>query len=149
MQAYPHHYNVQASSTIDSDVNINSDDLPTLQSAPPKQFGGAGDRWSPETLLVAAIADCFILTFKAIARASNFSWDSLSCDVEGVLDRADGVTQFVEFTLEAHLSINGQQDGAVELEDKANRLLNKAKKSCLITQSLKAQTHLSTRISTV
>ena len=40
------------------------------------------------TLLIAAVADCFILTFRAVARASRFEWISLGCTVDGVLDRA-------------------------------------------------------------
>jgi hypothetical protein len=39
----------------------------TLQSAAPAEFDGPGNRWSPETLLVGAVPDCFILTLSAEA----------------------------------------------------------------------------------
>jgi organic hydroperoxide reductase OsmC/OhrA len=36
-----------------------------------------GNAWSPETSLVAAVADCFILTFRGVAQAAKFPWESL------------------------------------------------------------------------
>lgn len=137
MQNLPHHYAVTASVTTEGYVDLASSGLEAIESAPPAEFGGPGDRWSPETLLVAAVADCFILTFKAIARASKFDWVSLSCDVEGVLDRIDKVTQFTGFTLRVVLDAPHGTD-----ESKAMHLLEKAEHACLITNSLNAKTHL-------
>ena len=71
MQDFPHQYSATALANVEGDVNLQSERLPSLVSAPPSEFGGPGDRWSPETLLVAAVADCFVLTFRAIARASQ------------------------------------------------------------------------------
>lgn len=141
MQEFPHRYNVSARSGVDSDVELSSEGLESLNSAAPAEFGGPGDRWSPETLLVAAVADCFILTFKAIARASKFDWVSLACDVEGVLDRVDGTSQFTEFTLHVILKTAAETD-----EQKAMRLLEKSEHNCLITNSLKGSTALRAEI---
>ena len=94
MQDFPHHYKVAAKANPEGTVMLSSDGLDDLASAAPAEFGGPGDRWSPETLLAAAVADCFILGFKAIARASRFPWNSLRCDVEAVLERIDHVTRF-------------------------------------------------------
>ena len=71
MQDLPHHYVVKASADTDSHILLESPGLEPVTSAGPAEFGGPGDLWSPETLLVAAVADCFILTFRAIARASR------------------------------------------------------------------------------
>ena len=141
MQEYPHHYTVAASSQADGIVSLDSSMLESINSAPPAEFGGPGDLWSPETLLVAAVADCFVLSFKAIARASSLSWESLRCDVEGVLNRVDKVTQFTEFTLHASLEISPEMN-----TEKAVRLLEKAENACLITNSLKSETHLKTSV---
>ena len=51
-----------------------SPQLPDLETAPPPEFDGPGGLWSPENLLCAAVADCFILTFRAIASFSRLSW---------------------------------------------------------------------------
>jgi len=137
MQDLPHHYRVAAKSGPEGDVSLSADKLQTLPSAPSPEFGGPGDRWSPETLLVAAVADCFILTFRAVARASKLSWVSLRCDVEGTLERSDGTTKFTEFRVNATLDVPPDAN-----EERAHRLLEKAEASCLVTNSLSGTTHL-------
>jgi hypothetical protein len=57
MQAYPHHYDVHGAADVEGSVLIRAEGLPTLTTAPPQQYGGPGDQWSPETLLVAAVAE--------------------------------------------------------------------------------------------
>ena len=137
MQDLPHHYRVSAAAETSGNVVLSSAGVNDLPSAPPAEFGGPGDQWSPESLLVAAVADCFILSFRAIARASRMEWESLSCEVEGTLDRVERVTQFTGFTLTAKLGIPAGTD-----ESKARRLLEKAEHACLITNSLKADSQL-------
>lgn len=141
MKDLPHRYTVVATAEVEENVSIGSPGLAPIDSAPPAEFGGPGDRWSPETLLVAAVADCFILTFKAIARASQCNWVSISCDVEGNLDRTDKVIQFTKFRLRVVLNAPAGTD-----EKQAMRLLEKAERSCLITNSLKAETHLEAEV---
>lgn len=137
MQDFPHHYVVAASAHADSNVELQSPGLEKLESAGPAEFGGPGDLWSPETLLVAAVADCFILSFRATARAARLDWSGLSCDVVGQLDRIDKVTRFTNFSIRATLEVPEGTN-----EDKARRLMEKAEKHCLITNSLSAESHL-------
>ncbi len=141
MQDLPHHYAATANSEPDSNVTLSSPGLLDLDTAGPPEFGGPGDVWSPETLLVGAIADCFILSFRATARAARLEWDSLSCSVIGTLDKIDRVTQFTAYDITAELSLPAGSD-----EEKALRLMEKAKKHCLITNSLKAATTLQASI---
>jgi organic hydroperoxide reductase OsmC/OhrA len=137
MQEFPHHYTVTAAGALDGDVELTAERLPRLRSRSPAEFGGPGDRWSPETFLVGAVADCFILTFRAVARASKLSWTSLQCDVTGTLDRVDRAIQFTHLDIHAHLTVPAGTD-----PDQANRALEKAERSCLISNSLKAAIHL-------
>jgi organic hydroperoxide reductase OsmC/OhrA len=137
MQDLPHHYRVVTTAGVDGDVELTAERLPLLRSASPAEFGGPGDRWSPETFLVGALADCFILTFRAVARASKLPWTSLRCDVTGRLDRIHSVTQFTHFDMHAHLAVPGGTD-----LDRARRALEKAERGCLISNSLKAAIHL-------
>ena len=81
MQAMPHHDTVSANSESDSTVNLEADGLSAIESMPRPEFGGPEGYWSPESLLVASMADCFVLTFKAIARASKLEWTNISCEV--------------------------------------------------------------------
>jgi len=137
MQDYPHHYKVVAATGADGEISVAGNQLDPIPCAAPAEFGGPGDKWSPETLLTAAVASCFILTFRAIARASKLSWSSLTCQVEGTLERKEGNTKFTEFVVHASLSV--PQDTS---EERALRLLEKAEESCLVTSSLNGTTHL-------
>ena len=137
MQAFPHHYTVETSGSGTGDVELKADGLPTLRSVSPIQFDGPGDRWSPETLLVAAVGDCLILTFRAVARASGFAWTSLECDVTGTLDRVERTTRFVAFEVRARLHVPSGTD-----PDRARQVLEKAERSCLISNSLSGTIHL-------
>ena len=137
MQQYPHHYPVSASAQPEGNVSVSSPGLPALLCAPPAQFDGPGDQWSPETLLVAAVANCFVLTFRAIARASKLPWNNLHCEAEGVLDRVDGALRFTHLVLHARLVLPPGSDA-----EKGHRLLEKAEQTCLVTNSLLAERRL-------
>jgi organic hydroperoxide reductase OsmC/OhrA len=142
MQAFPHHYQVVAAAdNLATHVNLSSQGVESLVSAPPAEFGGPGDKWSPESLLVAAVADCFVLSFRSVASASGLPWLALRCEVDGVLDRQDRVTQFTAFTVNASLTVGPDIE-----EGQARRILEKAERSCLITNSLLGTTHLNATI---
>lgn len=144
MKPYPHHYQVAASAGVEGEVLLASTGLEPLNTAPPIEFDGPGNRWSPETLLVGAIADCFILTFRAVARAAKLPWLGLNCEVEGILDREQGVSRFVSFTIHATLRIPEGADQEV-----AEKALHKAETGCLISNSLSGKFELVTRIEVV
>lgn len=144
MQDFPHHYKTTAAARYDSNVELTSPGLEALESAGPPEFGGPGDLWSPETLLSAAIADCFILSFRAIARASDFEWISLRCDVDAVLDKVEKVTRFTEIHETVVLEVPAGSD-----EAKAMRLLERAERVCLITNSMTGTTHLDATVRVV
>ena len=137
MQTFPHRYNVTATGTTHGDIALSAERLPTIRSASPAEFDGPGDRWSPETLLVAAIGDCLILTFRAVARASGLEWTSLECGVTGMLDRVERTTRFVSFEIRALLQVPGGTD-----PDQARRVLAKAEQHCLLSNSLSGVVHL-------
>ena len=141
MQDFPHHYHVEARSGTGGDVILSARGLPELATQAPAEFGGPGDRWSPETLLAAAVADCFVLGFRAIARASKFDYEALEVEVEGVLERIDRVTRFTAFTVRARLQVPAGAD-----EARALRLLEKAEETCLITNSLNCETRLEPQV---
>lgn len=144
MKAFPHHYKVTAASAPEGEVVLSSAGLEPLQSSPPVEFDGPGDRWSPETLLVGAMADCFTLTFRAVARASKVPWLSLEVDVTGTLERDQGNSRFTSFDVQARLRVPA--GGDLEL---AERALHKAEAGCLISNSLSGQRHLTASVESV
>lgn len=143
MEPMPHHYRVSANATADGHVAVKAENLPEIATAAPAEFGGPGDQWSPEALFVGAISDCFILSFRAIARASKLEWLALSCESTGTLDRIDRVTRFTHVAVNATLTVPEGTDTT-----KAEKLLQKAEETCLITNSLTATRELSTTVTT-
>ena len=141
MQSFPHYYRVSSKADEESTVCLSSEGVPDIESAPPVEFGGPGDKWSPEALLVSAIADCFILSFRAIARASKLDWQSINCEVEGVLDKEGRVIKFTSFNVKASLLIQDAQN-----TDQAKRLLEKAEQVCLVSNSLSGPVHLEAQV---
>jgi len=137
MKPYPHIYTANAAGTATGPVPIASSGLPGIATAPPAEFDGPGDAWSPETLLVASIADCFILTFRGVSRAATFSWEHLDCAVEGTLERVGGVTRFSRYATRATLTVRPGADHA-----KARDLLERAEKVCLVANSLNGEREL-------
>lgn len=137
MQDLPHHYTVTAAAVPNVNIQLAAEGLPDLETAGPPEFGGPGDVWSPETLLVGAVADCFVLSFRAIARTARLDWSALTCTAEGTLDKVDKLTQFTGFTVTATLTVPAGTN-----ETKARTILEKAEKYCLITNSMKAESHL-------
>lgn len=137
MKPYPHVYAVTAAGGGSGTLELRSAGLPSLVTAPPAEFDGPGDAWSPETLLVGAVADCFILTFRAVARAARFEWSALECQVEGRLERAEGGAQFTAFRTVATLTLAPGTDGA-----KARELLERSERNCLVANSLRGSREL-------
>lgn len=143
MQKLPHHYTVtaQAAGDGDHDIELTAARLPRLLTTTPAEFGGPGDRWSPETLFVGAVGDCLVLTFRGLARRLNLVWSSVECDVTGTLDRADGALAFVGFLIDVRLRVPAGAN--VEL---ARHVLERAEQTCLITNSLKGTVHMTATI---
>jgi organic hydroperoxide reductase OsmC/OhrA len=144
MHPFPHHYHASAAVAPTGSVTLGSPGLVALTSDGPKEFDGPGDQWSPETLLTASLADCFVLSFRAVATASKFPWTHLECSVEGKLDRIERVSQFTHFTVRAKLTIAAGGD-----VERAKKLLEKSEQVCLISCSLKAEKHLEADVVTV
>jgi organic hydroperoxide reductase OsmC/OhrA len=142
MHPYPHIYTVQASSAPDGDVPVSSAGLPELTTAPPAEFDGPGDRWSPETLLCAAVADCFLLSFRGVARAQKMPWTSLQCEVQGTLDRVDGKSRFTHMLVKAALVVPEGTE-----QDKALKAMERAEHVCLISNSLVAERRIEATVS--
>jgi organic hydroperoxide reductase OsmC/OhrA len=143
MQDLPHQYQVSANAETEGNIALTADKLPLLISAPPAEFGGPGDQWSPEHLLVASVADCFIMTFRAVARASKLEWSNIESSAVGVLERVGRLTQFTSFTVSVTLTVPAGTN-----VDRAQRLLEKSEAVCLVTNSLTAESHLKTEIIT-
>jgi organic hydroperoxide reductase OsmC/OhrA len=141
MHPFPHRYIVNAAVRPGGDVPLSAEGVRIIESAPPKEFDGPGNQWSPEALLTAAVADCFVLSFRAIAAASKFAWVSLDARTEGTLDRVDGKMRFTRFETHAKLHLPAGAD-----VERAKKLLEKAELTCLVANSLNSERHLTVEV---
>lgn len=141
MSNFPHIYTTNAKGTNEVVLKVNSEKLPQLDVSPPKEFGGPEGYWNPEAFFSAAISSCFILTFKAIARAMKLSWEDINVDVDAYLDKQDGVLAFNKVNIFVTLITP-----SIENESLYLKALKKAEETCLITNSIKAEIHLTSKV---
>ena len=131
METLPHTYDVDVNAAAEGGISTQCAGAPGLTVNAPAQFGGPGDAWSPETLFLAAVANCFVLTFRAVSQASRLEWKNLDCRAVGVLDKQDGKMRFTEVQLTEEFALAEREE-----EDKALRMIQKAEENCLVSNSL-------------
>ena len=104
---------------------------------PPPFNGGTAGYWSPEHLLVASVSSCLMTTFLAIAENSKFEFVWFNCDASGKLEMVEGKYLITEITLRTELKIFDEAH-----KEKAERILVKAEKACLISNSIKSTVNM-------
>lgn len=112
-----------------------------IHFAAPPQFGGLEGRWSPEDLLLSAVAACFTTTFRALAEHSDFHFVDLELEVEGTVQHGATGYEIAEITIRPMLTLADPDEGP-----RADRLLQKTKQLCLISRALTVPQKLESRI---
>ena len=141
MKPFPHTYTAAASADPMGNVISTLGNGCRVEVAPPVEFDGVGDVWSPEELLMSSVANCLVLSFKSIARAYDLNWLHIECSADGQLEKVDRRVTFTKVHTRVTLTIASAED-----ESKAKRILEKAEDTCFITNSLSAETSLSFEI---
>ncbi|SRR5579871_4843079 len=141
MKPLPHRYETRLAGGPDGYATSSAQGLPELRCAAPLDFDGPGDAWSPEHLLLAAVAGCFLFTLRSVARLSKFQFAALDLSALGVLDRKDGAMRFTEITLRPKLTVAKGTDRALAI-----RIMEKAEKACLVSASLSTPVHLQAEV---
>src|SRR6476619_2088877 len=104
MKPLPHVYDVRLSAARTGYATVSTAGVPDLSSAPPADYDGPGDAWSPEHLLLAAVETCFVFTLRALARMARIEVIALELDSLGTVNRVNGVTRFTEIILRPTLT---------------------------------------------
>ena len=141
MKPFPHQYDVHLTGGPSGYGTLSAAGIPDLRTAPPADFDGPGDAWSPEHLLLASVQTCFLFTLRAIASASRVDFISLDLDAAGTVGRQDGVTRFTEIVLRPRLVVARGTD-----RERALRMLEKSEKQCLVSASLSTPIRLEPEI---
>ncbi len=131
MKPLPHRYEVHLSGHAGGCATASNGLAPVLRVAPPVEYDGPGDTWSPEHLLLAAVQSCFLFTLRAIARASKIELLHVDVDASGIVDRSDGVTRFTEIVLCPTVTPAAGTD-----RERINRVLERVETACLVSASL-------------
>ena len=131
MKPLPHRYTVRLPGGPSGYALAMVDGMPDLQTAPPAEFDGPGDAWSPEHLLLASVETCFLFTLRAVARASRLDFTACEVIAEGTLDRDGSAIKFTEIVLRVRLSLPPGTD-----RDRARRAVDKAERACPVSASL-------------
>jgi peroxiredoxin-like protein len=138
-----HLYNVDLKWKSERVGEISSPELNSLiEVATPPQFPkGVEGIWSPEHLFTAAVNSCFMTTFLSIAENSKLEFVQFVCLGEGKLEQVEGKFLMTEILLKPELKL-------VKIEDKekAERILQKSEKACLISNSIQSKVVLETKI---
>jgi organic hydroperoxide reductase OsmC/OhrA len=126
------HYRVTAWWSSGKAGLAKSDSAPNaIHFTAPPEFGGLEGRWTPEDLLLGAVASCYTTTFRALADYSELKYLDLGVEVEGTVCKAESGYSFSEIIIRSKLTISDPQE-----ESRSMRLLHKAKAVCLVARAL-------------
>jgi len=131
MKPLPHRYVTRLAGGPAGSATLSIPGAPDLVVDAPADFDGPGDTWSPESLLLGAVEACFLLTLRAVAKASKIEFSALEVAAEGTVDRKDGAVRFTEIVLRPRLTVAAATD-----KDRAFRALEKSERACLVSASL-------------
>lgn len=138
-----HHYQVDLTWNSDRKGTISSPKLDqTIEVATPPEFEkGLEGIWSPEHLFVASVNSCLMTTFLAISEYSKLDFTDFESKAVGKLEKIDGQYMVSEITLSPVLMINREKD-----REKAERILEKSKDGCLISNSIKTKINFDPKV---
>ncbi len=109
-----------------SDSAVNA-----LHFTAPPQFGGLEGRWTPEELLLTAVASCYTTTFRAVADCSQFQYADLEVEVTGTVEKVESGYAFRTLATRPVLTITSESD-----RSRAVRLVAKTQQLCLVSRGL-------------
>ena len=131
-QKLEHSYRVSAWWTSGRAGIAKSDSAPNaIHFTAPVNFGGLEGRWTPEELLLAAIASCFTTTFRVVANNAQSDFTDLEVEASAQLRKVQSGYSLAEITIRPTLKIEEGGDRGRALD-----LLKKAERLCLISRAL-------------
>jgi organic hydroperoxide reductase OsmC/OhrA len=142
IDSHDYHVEVTGTGTKTGRLTAVGDGLPEFAVASPPEFGGPSQIWSPEHLFVASVASCLMTTFMAMAERSGVGVVSYFDESVGRLARDDDGLYWIErITLRPRIVIAPESR-----LDRAERLIEKAERVCLIGRSIGSETVLEPRV---
>jgi organic hydroperoxide reductase OsmC/OhrA len=105
---------------------------PVIAGSSDPSFRGEAERWNPEELLVAALAQCHLLAFLHLAADSGVVVTGYTDEARGSMRlNRDGSGEFTEVVLQPRVLVS-----AAEMVEPAQRLHERAHSLCFIARSV-------------
>lgn len=104
----------------------------TIHFSEAAELGGLDGRWTPEQLLLCALAGCFTTTFHDVARSAKFDYTDLEVEIEGSVRRSRATgCGFSEILIRPRLTVHAEDQCEAGLN-----LLRRTKSLCLISRAI-------------
>ncbi|MBN2479460.1 MAG: OsmC family protein [Parachlamydiales bacterium] len=135
MSMFPLKYEViaNASEGISNKWESSVKGLPKIEVAVPPEFNGPGKAYSPEDLYGLAVLNCLIAVYKDICEKNQIKFKEINGKIIVTLDKSHEGNGLVITHLDITFDISGASD-----KDKARIFLEKALKTCPVTNSIKS-----------
>lgn len=104
----------------------------TVSTSP--EFGGPEGDWSPEQLFLSSITSCFMSTYRVFVDKMKFENTGFECTATGQVELVDGKYKFTFIHIYPKAFVGHEHD-----VEKARIAMEKAKKYCLISNSINAE----------
>lgn len=117
----------------------------TIHFSEAAELGGLQGRWTPEQLLLCALAGCFTTSFNDIARGAKFDYTDLEVEIEGTVrrNRAAGCG-FNEILIRPRLTVQSEDQREAGLN-----LLRRTKSICMISRAITVPQTMEPTVETV
>ena len=117
----------------------------TIHFSEAAELGGLQGRWTPEQLLLCALAGCFTTTFHDVARSAKFEFTDLEVEIEGSVRRSRTAgCNFNEILIRPRLTVSFEEQREAGLA-----LLRRAKSICMISRAISVPQTLEPTVETV
>lgn len=136
MLHYPMKFSVKSSAQpgifVNWQTSAESMEAPLTAAIPP-DFGGPGKGFSPEDFYALSMVNCYLATFKVYAEKSNLDYKEVMAELTLEVDRDEkGFPWMARATLNVKLV-------QPSVKEKAQALLEKSVKGCLVMNSVKTE----------
>jgi len=117
----------------------------TIHFSEAAELGGLQGRWTPEQLLLCALAGSFTTTFADIARGLKFDYTDLEVEIEGSVGRSRTTgCNFNEILIRPRLTVNSEEQREAGLN-----LLRRTKSVCMISRAITVPQTLEPTVETI
>jgi len=113
------------------DVEVRADGKPLLAGSADTPFRGSADRWNPEELLLAALAQCHLLSYLHSAVRHGIVVVDYVDDAEGTMEQVGQGGRFTSVTLRPRVTITDPSQ-----VETARAIHAEASENCFIAASV-------------